>query len=94
LLAEKKYEEYKIEYAKRQSKAFFDEHKASEWFKERYEPHYLAEKHHEAVEMAKKNRDLFFADLEAKKEFSLSIENHPEFQNKQRTTYVGNLLNN
>lgn len=81
--AEKKYEEYKIEYAKRQSKMFFDEHKNAEWFKERFNPQYLEEKRKERMEMSKKSRDLYFADLEAKKDFNLSIENHPEFQNNQ-----------
>lgn len=34
----KKYDEYKIEFAKRQRKKFFEEHKKEEWFFEKYHP--------------------------------------------------------
>lgn len=72
---EKKYEEYKEEYKKRQAKNFFEEHKDEEWFKEKYEPSYLSKTFAEKIKISKENQDNFASDLkEGNLEFDLKYE--------------------
>ncbi|EGC30217.1 hypothetical protein DICPUDRAFT_58394 [Dictyostelium purpureum] len=61
--ADKKYEEYKVEYSKRQSRVFFKEHQNEEWFKEKYDPVFLAKKRKEKVEKSKSLVSTFSLNL-------------------------------
>ncbi|EGG21216.1 C2H2-type zinc finger-containing protein [Cavenderia fasciculata] len=60
--AEKRYDEYRTEFLKKQSRVFFKDHQTEEWFREKYDPSFLIKKHKEKIEFAK-NRVQPFINL-------------------------------
>eukprot|EP01133_Synstelium_polycarpum_P001389 gene1389-1602_t len=61
--AEKRYEEYKVEFAKRQARVFFKDHQTEEWFREKYDPSFLVKKRSEKIVFAKSRIPSFEAML-------------------------------
>ncbi|EFA80136.1 C2H2-type zinc finger-containing protein [Heterostelium album PN500] len=62
--AEKKYEEYKLEFSKRQARVFFKDHQTEEWFREKYDPVFLKKKKLEKMEFAKTRVPAFITMLD------------------------------
>ncbi|KAL6071930.1 splicing factor 1 isoform X1 [Balamuthia mandrillaris] len=83
--AAKKYEEYKEEYMRKRSFAFFQEHKDEEWFQEKYKPEVLERKRKEKMERAQHNTKIFFEQLESGFDYSLdaSESSSPETSHNQ-----------
>eukprot|EP01119_Soliformovum_irregulare_P005406 TRINITY_DN1716_c0_g1_i11.p1 TRINITY_DN1716_c0_g1~~TRINITY_DN1716_c0_g1_i11.p1 ORF type:complete len:505 (+),score=175.41 TRINITY_DN1716_c0_g1_i11:129-1643(+) len=75
---EKKFEEYKTEYRRKQVQTFFNDHKGEEWFKERFDPTYLEKRRNDLIEISKKNAEAFQTAVLAGEDFSLDPEAHPD----------------
>eukprot|EP01112_Ceratiomyxa_fruticulosa_P007893 TRINITY_DN2055_c0_g4_i1.p1 TRINITY_DN2055_c0_g4~~TRINITY_DN2055_c0_g4_i1.p1 ORF type:complete len:1115 (-),score=317.45 TRINITY_DN2055_c0_g4_i1:61-3405(-) len=80
---EKKYEEYRQEYRRKQGRIFFEEHKNEEWFYEKYHPTSLEKKKKEKDERAREAIKDFQEKLSSGFDFSLNAEdfldkNEPE----------------
>uniref|UniRef100_A0A6B2KZY1 C2H2-type domain-containing protein n=1 Tax=Arcella intermedia TaxID=1963864 RepID=A0A6B2KZY1_9EUKA len=63
--AHKKYKEYIVEYDRRNSDFFFDNHSEEAWFKELYHPSLLQEKFSSETSSALQAADAFMADLKS-----------------------------
>lgn len=61
--AEKRFEEYKQEYRRRQAMVFFNEHKAEEWFHEKYHPHSVEKSRAQRAEMSRNHARQFFEEV-------------------------------
>jgi len=61
--AQRRYEEYKQEYDKRNTRQFFKQHQEEEWLKEKYFPPILEERFKEDAIAAQKAAAQFFEDL-------------------------------
>ena len=62
-IANKRYNDYKIQFRKDQVQAFFDAHKHEEWFKCRYHPEESTKRKEEQRESIKKRLELFLSML-------------------------------
>lgn len=62
-VAQKRYDEYRQEYDKRNLKQFFKTHQNEEWFKEKYHPLFLQEEFIETCAKMKNIADLFFEEF-------------------------------
>ncbi|GAM17977.1 hypothetical protein SAMD00019534_011520 [Acytostelium subglobosum LB1] len=73
--ADKKYEEYKVEFAKRQARLFFKDHQTEEWFREKYDPVYLVRKKKEKISFAQSRLPTFKSMLaDENHNFSLALK--------------------
>jgi CRISPR/Cas system CSM-associated protein Csm3 (group 7 of RAMP superfamily) len=81
--AQQRYEEYKKEYNKRNSRTFFNEHCKEEWFKERYHPDWMKKRRETKIERAKIEAKLFAEELvQGTLKYSLSADEYPHLVSK------------
>lgn len=63
--AQKKYENYTKEYAQRNSRRYFHDHRNEEWFREKYDPEYLERKRIRKMDTLRTRFTNFLQDLSA-----------------------------
>jgi uncharacterized protein involved in type VI secretion and phage assembly len=77
--AKRRYEEYKREYNKKNSRSFFEEHMKEEWFKEKYHPTALEKRRLVRIETARKQAQLFAEELLQKTlNTNINADDYPE----------------
>jgi hypothetical protein len=81
--AQKRYEEYKKEFNKRNSRTFFNEHCKEEWFKERYHPDLMKKRRETKIERAKVEARAFAEELEkGTLKYNLTADDFPHLLTK------------
>mgnify|MGYP001074661956 CR=1 FL=1 len=85
--AQKRYEEYKKEFNKRNSRTFFNEHCKEEWFKERYHPDCMNRRRETKIERAKIESALFTEELDkGTLKYNLTADDYPHLLMKTSGT--------
>lgn len=81
--AQKRYEEYKKEFNKRNSRTFFNEHCKEEWFKERYHPEWMKKRRETKIERAQAEAKVFADELErGVLKYNLTADDFPHLLTK------------
>jgi len=80
-----RYDDYKREWNKRNSRKFFDEHCQGEWFKERYLPEMMEKRRILKIERAKQEVKLFNDEIiNGNFKYNIDADDHPELLSSEK----------